>query len=190
MNKKKFLIISAAPHQTSFTHTIVDTICEQLKDTGNSYEHIDLYNHEQQSFLTLNEDNDHIALQKKENWHNKILNAEILVFVYPIWRWMPPAILKNWLDQNLSSWFAFKHTKQWHKKLLTNKKAKIIATCDAQAFIYRLPFIGMKSFWKYFILWYCGIQLTNFKLIWNTRNVKKSTKKIEATLYKIKKMFK
>lgn len=128
--KNKYLIISAAPHSSSFTHKITKAIEEQLDEKKENYEHIDLYTREKQDFLDLEEGRESEKEKKKRDiWHKKILEAETLVFVYPIWRGNPPAILKNWLDQNFSSGFAFKYTKSGPQKLLKGKKAKVIATC-------------------------------------------------------------
>jgi putative NADPH-quinone reductase len=107
--------------------------------------------------------------EKIKEIQEKITNCSEMAFFFPVWWRCAPAILKNFFDANFASWFAFKYGKWWKvTKLLTGKTAKVFATCDAPWFIYSIPFItgiNLKAFFKKSIFWFCGIKLTEFKLI-------------------------
>jgi putative NADPH-quinone reductase len=62
----------------------------------------------------------------------KILWAEHLVWIYPIWWGSMPAILKGFIDRLFLLGFAFKKKENsvWWDKLLTGKSARIITTLD------------------------------------------------------------
>lgn len=56
------------------------------------------------------------------------MNADELVFVFPIWWGDAPAILKNFIDCNFHSGFAFRYENGRPIGLLKGKSARIIAT--------------------------------------------------------------
>jgi putative NADPH-quinone reductase len=58
----------------------------------------------------------------------KILAANELVFIFPIWWGDAPAILKNFIDCNFHSGFAFRYENGKSVGLLKGKSARIIAT--------------------------------------------------------------
>jgi NAD(P)H dehydrogenase (quinone) len=91
---------------------------------------------------------------------NKILWADHLVWVHPVWWGGLPAILKGFVDRVFLPGHAFKYRDNslWWDKLLTGKTARIITTMDQPAWYYRLAF-GRPSInqLKKSILEYCGI---------------------------------
>jgi putative NADPH-quinone reductase/1,4-dihydroxy-2-naphthoate octaprenyltransferase len=86
--------------------------------------------------------------------------AEHLVFVYPTWWGLFPALLKGFLDRVLTPGFAFHHVTdgQWDK-LLSGRTADLITTMDTPPliyrFIYRAP--GQQALARA-TLGYCGIR--------------------------------
>ena len=169
----KTLIIKSAPHHKSFTHKISDICEKKAKEKWNSVETINLYDEKySQKFLKFENIKDMPKDIIKELIQKKIIEADEYIFIFPVWWWWVPAIMKNFFDTNLSSWFAFKYWKNWMEKLLTNKTAKVFCTCDAPWFIYKIPFISwimMNLYFKVWILGYCGIKLEKFKLFWKMR---------------------
>jgi|HigsolmetaAR203D_1030402.scaffolds.fasta_scaffold21370_2 Putative NADPH-quinone reductase (modulator of drug activity B) len=86
--------------------------------------------------------------------------ADHLVFVYPIWWGVMPAVLKGFFDRVFLPGFAFKYRENsplWDK-LLKGKTARLIVTMDTPTWynrwIYRRP--GIKVM-KRHILRFCGI---------------------------------
>ena len=88
-----------------------------------------------------------------------ILWADHLVFVYPVWWGMMPALLKGFLDRVLVPGFAFYEVAENnYKKLLTGKTAQLILAMDTPTWIYKL-FIHAPSThaMKIATLQFCGI---------------------------------
>jgi NAD(P)H dehydrogenase (quinone) len=165
MNK---LIIKASPSSTSFTHKIAESYAKWVKEVWDKAEVIDLYDKTLvQSFLSfedkkiLNDDINRKKMQEKITW------ADELVFIFPIWWWGLPGILKNFFDTNLEAWFAFQYQKDGMQKLLDGKTAKVFCTCDAPGFLYKYSFltgINLRKYMKSMIFWFCGIKLTHFQI--------------------------
>ena len=68
-----------------------------------------------------------------------ILEAEHLVFVFPNWWGMMPALLKGFIDRTFLPGFAFKYREKspLPEKLLKNKTARIIITMDSPSWYYK-----------------------------------------------------
>lgn len=90
----------------------------------------------------------------------KILWADHLVFVYPVWWGSTPALLKGFIDRVFLPGFAFrkKENSLWWDKLLTGKSARIICTLDQPNWYYWLVY-GSPSHrtMKRATLQYCGV---------------------------------
>jgi NAD(P)H dehydrogenase (quinone) len=65
----------------------------------------------------------------------KVSEADVLVFIFPIWWSAPPAILKGWVDRVFFLKFAYDFTDQGPVGLLKGKKALLLTTSGGdQAF--------------------------------------------------------
>ncbi|MEI7919432.1 MAG: NAD(P)H-dependent oxidoreductase [bacterium] len=62
-----------------------------------------------QDFLTYEDKKEQPKDATTKKMQEKIMWADELVFVFPIWRGDAPAIMKNFLDCNFSAGFAFKY---------------------------------------------------------------------------------
>ncbi|MEI7477555.1 MAG: NAD(P)H-dependent oxidoreductase [bacterium] len=103
------LIIRAHPKaDTGYNYALLQAILEENKKHGHTYDVLDLYKDVPQGFLHF--DRQEIPHQKEIQ--ELIKKADELVFLFPI-RWLDgPAILKNFLDCNLSVGFAYEQTKE------------------------------------------------------------------------------
>lgn len=178
----KTLIILAHPSSKSFNKSIAERYKKNVETNWNEAELINLYDEEyKQDFLSF-ENITEIKEDKVRNlFHKKMTEADEYVFIFPVWWGTIPAILKNFFDNNLSSWFAFKYGK-WGKvtKLLEWKTAKIYCTCDAPAFIYKIPFIvwiSIKNYLSRAILGFCGIKVVDFNLYSGLRKMTENERK-------------
>jgi putative NADPH-quinone reductase len=89
----------------------------------------------------------------------KIRWADHLVFVYPLWEYMIPALLKGFLERTLTRGFAWLGRDSKEKgKLLAGKSARLIQTSGMPAFIYRFCYRahGMNALRD--LLGFCGIK--------------------------------
>ncbi len=97
------LIIFAHPWEGSFNNAILEHIETRLKEQEKSYQVIDLYKDgfnpslEEKDLSTFAEGiyQDPLA----EKYSKALLSAEEVIFIYPIWWYGPPAILKGFFDK-------------------------------------------------------------------------------------------
>lgn len=181
----KKLVITANPSSKWFTHTIANHYKELSEKSWDNVEILDLYKTDlKQWFLTYenksDQQNNTITLAIQE----KIASSDEITFIFPIWWADAPAIVKNFIDCNFTSWFAFKVIDWKPTWLLKWKTAKIFATSWAPSFFYRFFPINLKSLWGMLRLWYCWMKLTNIIILWNIE--KKTEEERIKLLEKIK----
>lgn len=134
------LIVYAHPNPRSFNRAILDVVDATLQDCGHATRVHDLYAMNYRAILD-GEDlirnwrgdlpADTRSEQDAVRWANK------LVFVYPIWWFGPPAILKGWIDRVLSRAFAFDFGPDGMIGLLKHEKALILNTLGGDEATYR-----------------------------------------------------
>ncbi len=118
-----------------------------------------------------------------------ILEANHLVFVFPIWWETMPALLKGFIDRTFLPGFAFKYRENspFPEKLLKNKSARIIATLDSPPWYYKWfrNASGLNSL-KRGTLEFCGINPVKSTLIGPVRKAPKE--KIEKFFNTVKEL--
>lgn len=107
-------IIYAHPSTKSFTQKIKSTVIQLLQQRGHSWTISDLY---AENFQTDMSEEEYLreAFYKKEisppkdvlQEQQKILNAQSLIFIYPIFWTEAPAKLKGWFDRVWTYGFAY-----------------------------------------------------------------------------------
>ena len=127
----KTLIVYTHPNPKSFNHRILCLVEETLTKKGHEVKVRDLY---AEPFNPVLGATDFVSFsqgivppdiaqeQKLLSW------AENLVFIYPIWWYERPAMLKGWIDWVLSHGFAYSYGPEGSKGLLKHKKALVIQT--------------------------------------------------------------
>ncbi len=166
----KVLIITAHPAKYGFTHKIATTYKKEKEDRGDEVFIMDLYKKKYaQPFLDFEnpkEFNGSPATRK--NIQEKILWADELVFVFPIWWVGPPAIMKNFFDQNFTAGFAYKYTDcGLRKELLEGRTARMFSTADGPRLVYLCYQYLMRVRWGKGVFGYCGIELTSLDIFSN-----------------------
>lgn len=123
------LIITAHPSSKWFTHKIADRYSYLAKQNWDNVDIIDLYSDEyKQDFLSFEDQSNINPDEKTEKIQSMISNADDIVFVFPVWWWDAPAILKNFFDVNFYAWFAFEYKDWMPVWLLTWKTSKLYVT--------------------------------------------------------------
>ena len=127
----KVLIVYAHPNPNSFNHAILEIVVETLRNNGHEPRIKDLYAENFNPLL----DRDMLASMNQGVLPNDILHeqqdlrwAEGLIFIYPLWWFDRPAILKGWFDRVFTNGFAFKYTPEGLEGLLHHKKALVLVT--------------------------------------------------------------
>ena len=129
----KALVVYAHPNPASYNHAVKEKLQDVLRSSGYEVSIRDLY---AQKFDPVLTGEDFKALQegkpKKDVQAEQSLikEAELLAFVFPVWWFSMPAILKGYIDRVFSYGFAYTFdaaTKQL-KGLLQGKKVIILNT--------------------------------------------------------------
>ncbi|GAA4850735.1 NAD(P)H-dependent oxidoreductase [Algivirga pacifica] len=150
----KTTIVFAHPWHGSFNKAILDTITNKLEANSKEYQVID-----------LNKDNFDPVLREKDlalyakgqttdelviKYQEMLKNTEELIFVFPIWWYDIPAILKGFIDKVMLKDFSYVETKTGLKGLLTHiKKTKVITTSEVPTWY--LTLLGGNTIKKTFI---------------------------------------
>lgn len=107
----KALIVYAHPKQDSFNHAVLETVLQELDQTGVEHRVIDLYAEGFQPCLTgedWDEYEDTSCNTTRIAPHVESVQwCDTLLFIYPTWWFGHPAILKGWLDRVLVPGVAF-----------------------------------------------------------------------------------
>ncbi len=124
-----YCIIYAHPNPLSFSHAIKQRAIDIIESRGDKCELIDLY---EDNFNPVLKAEDFIALQNGEalpevkKYQRQVANADHLIFIYPIWWYGQPAILKGWIDRVFSWGFAYRDDESGFTPLLTKKMATLL----------------------------------------------------------------
>lgn len=158
----EILIIYAHPNRNSLNHAILESVIKGLKETGRNFEVIDLYAEKFNPVLVFDEVHKRRDLWKDpytEKYRKQMEQANTLIFIYPIWWYGLPAILKGFIDRVFSSGFAFQYEGMIPKGLLRKKSAWVIYTIDSPNFYIR--WFRKNAEWTVMrdaILKFCGIK--------------------------------
>lgn len=132
---KKAVIVFAHPNHCSLNGTIYNKIKDKLNQKEISITTIDLYNEQFNPVLSkqelLNYDQQSTDLQVK-GYVNCLVEANFLIFIYPIWWYRGPAIFEGFLDRIFTKETAFSYKNGYHQPLFTNIESALILTTSAQ----------------------------------------------------------
>ncbi len=186
----KVLLVFTHPNTNSFNHALLENIHAGLKEADHDVIIKDLYQENFDPILSgdelseLHKGNIPERIAKEQS---QLLWADSLVFIYPLWWFDRPAILKGWFDVVLTNGLAFEYSSEGVKGLLKHKKAKVIITAggskqyfvdnDALQLIHRPVTDGTLSF--------CGINDVSHQIYYDIANLSDIERK--AILNDIKK---
>lgn len=131
----KTTIILAHPWHGSFNKAIMDTTIKKLKQKKKDYQIIDL---NKDGFNPVLEEAD-LALFSKgqtsdeqvKKYQSMIKDTDELIFIFPVWWFDVPAILKGFIDKVMLKNFAYTEGSTGLKGLLTHiKKTTVISTSE------------------------------------------------------------
>ncbi|MGH1343570.1 MAG: NAD(P)H-dependent oxidoreductase [Nannocystales bacterium] len=125
----RHLIIYAHPSADSFNHALLERSRAVLSSSG-SCDVIDLY---AQGFDPLLDADEHHSADAPKDvlaHQRRIEKADHLVFIYPIWWYDRPAILKGWCDRVLRYGFAYEFDAESGTPIgrLRGKSASVVVT--------------------------------------------------------------
>ncbi len=170
------LIVFTHPNPASFNHALLERVSAGLKEAGHSIKIKDLY---QENFDPILSASDLDQLHKGEipskiaKEQEQLLWADSLIFIYPLWWFGRPAMLKGWFDLVLTNGLAFEYSSDGVKGLLKHKRALVLITAggsrkyfedtDALQLIHRPTTDGTLSF--------CGIKDVSHEIYYDIANI-------------------
>jgi len=132
----KTTIILAHPWHGSFNKAIMDTTIEQLEKKKKEYQVIDL---NKDGFNPVLSEADLQLFSKGSSsdlmvtqYQHMLNESDEIVFIFPIWWYDTPAILKGFIDKVMLKDYAYTSSSAGLKGLLTHvKKTTVITTSEA-----------------------------------------------------------
>lgn len=180
------LIVYAHPGTGGFCCFTLKTLVKKLSDAGIEFEVLDLY---AMGYDPVLADNEHYTRGNRDvdeinlSFQKKIMAAQSMFFIYPVWWNTMPAILKGFFDRVLTPGFAYRFGSMGiPKRLLSGKRAIVFQTLGSPTWLYSY-FIGGKrceSIIKKDILGFTGINAR----VYQTYNAKELDEKRKAEIEK------
>lgn len=137
----KVLVVFAHPRRKSFTGALLDSFLAGLDETGHEALVVDLY---REGFDVLLKPADYAQYEENTPMPDDVLHeqarieaADALAFVFPVWWWSFPAILKGWIDRVWSWGWAYGPGEHGSKGLLRHRKAVLLASAGGDEALYR-----------------------------------------------------
>ena len=159
----KTLIITAHPSSKGFTHRIADTYKKEIEKKGAEVEILDLYRPEnRQDFLMFENVREMPADPSVGRMQEKISASDELVFIFPLWWYGEPAILKNFWDKNFTARYAYRYIDGKPIGLLKGRTARIFFTSDGPWYYQWLLLQPVRTIWWLTRLRLCGIKMKSF----------------------------
>lgn len=130
-------IIYVHPWEGSLNHAILDKTKEILTNRGEKFQVIDLHEDEFDPTFHASElkffSKGETPNKQVINYQEMLKNSEELIFIFPIWWFSVPAVLKGFLDKVLLKNFAYTEDKRGIMTgLLTQiKSVKVITTAQS-----------------------------------------------------------
>lgn len=182
------LIIYAHPDTGGHCAHILKCVKEKLNKQGKDFEVLDLYNEKYSPLLDASEHytrgKSKVSKRNKEI-QEKISKTNNLIFIFPVWWFGIPAVLKGFLDRVMTPGFAFNFWQGIPFGLLKGKKAIIFFTTGAPTIYYKMTCdLPKKNIVN--TLRYCGISSNVYRFGKCLRFTEKDKLKIERKIRKIK----
>ncbi|MCF6183172.1 MAG: NAD(P)H-dependent oxidoreductase [Bacteroidales bacterium] len=160
---KNILIINGHPRKESFNGIIAETYKYAAEKSTAVVKIINVSDLKFDAFQT--QFKDYNASEDILTARKLIKEAEHIVWVYPIWWYSMPALLKAFIEQTFISGFAFEYLKskkvlKWNK-FLTGKTTSIISTMDAPPMYYNLFIKNPGGKFLKASMDFCGIKFKN-----------------------------
>jgi len=177
---KKIVVIVGHPNKDSFSGAIAESYKKGALEAKNKVDILYLGEMKFDPILRMGYKKEMKMEKDLVEASKKIVEADHLVFVYPVWWGGVPAILKAFIERVFLPGVAFKYQKgnPLPEKLFKGKTARILVNMDAPVFWHKaaLGAAGEKML-KRGVLDYCGIKTLGINYFGETR--KSNTEKRE-----------
>ncbi|HLC15862.1 MAG TPA: NAD(P)H-dependent oxidoreductase [Thermodesulfovibrionia bacterium] len=121
----KVLIVFCHPSKTSFNYNLFESIYKSLAENGHEIETSDLYSMGFDPALSSEEIYDNKSPQMIKEEQRKVQDSEVIFIIFPVWWWLPPAMLKGWLERVFIKDFAFSYSREEYRNIGTLEAEKL-----------------------------------------------------------------
>lgn len=156
---KKIFIITSNPKEHSLKDEYIQTYIDEAKKLGHEVRSVNLYDLNI-DYLRINENGSPEQLSEElKHAQDNIVWADQVVFVYSLWCFNIPAILKSFIERVFQADIIWKFGKMGPEPIMKNKTAVIIQS-------YSMPYFSMKllgdisfKYWKVLLDKWCGFKI-------------------------------
>lgn len=165
------LTVFAHPVRESYTGAVLDAFLEGLGGSGHESEVADLYTEgfdpifkadDYAQFTTGPSDMPPDVLREQR----RLEQADAIAFVFPVWWWSFPAMLKGWIDRVWCNGWAYDFTIEQSVGRLSLNKAVLLCPGGSSADVYRRYGYheAMRRCIDVGVLGYCGIDTVDMHI--------------------------
>lgn len=167
----KVLTVLTHPRTNSLTFEVSKKFVEGLKDAGHETEVLDLYRSGFNPVLWDADEPDWKVVNQNyspevEIEIERMKKYEALAFIFPLWWWSMPAMLKGYIDRVWNYGFAYGPNKLHHQHVLWLS----LAGAPIERFEKRQYDKMMDHYFNVGLADYCGIPNSKFELFYETIN--------------------
>jgi len=117
------LVVVSHPRQDSLTFQVADRFVQGLAEAGHSYEILDLHGIGFDPILREMDEPDYnqenqVFSPEVETEMERLKKHDAVAFVFPLWWWHLPAMLKGYVDRVMNNGFAYGANKLPHQQIL------------------------------------------------------------------------
>ncbi|UOQ94793.1 NAD(P)H oxidoreductase [Halobacillus shinanisalinarum] len=165
------LTVVTHPRENSLTFKVSEHFIQGLKDAGHETEILDLYRSSFSPVLWEEDEPEWSADYQQyssevEMEMERMKRHDALAFVFPLWWWSMPAMLKGYIDRVWNWGFAYGPKKLDHQKVLWLS----LAGAPVERFEKRQYDKMMMRYFNVGLADYCGIPNSQFELFYETIN--------------------
>jgi NAD(P)H dehydrogenase (quinone) len=134
------LAVFAHPRRDSYSGAILDNFCDGVRSQGHVVEVADLY---REGFDPRLRPEDYAQFEGRTMPADvlaeqaRVERADGLAFVFPVWWWSFPAMLKGWIDRVWSSGWAYSFSPGRSRGLLPDRPTILLCVAGSRASTYR-----------------------------------------------------
>ncbi|WP_026701923.1 NAD(P)H oxidoreductase [Salibacterium aidingense] len=165
----KVLTVIAHPRRDSLTFAAANCFIEGLREAGHETEVLDLYRTNFNPMLWEADEPDWLAASQQYSpeveWEmERMTRQDGLAFVFPLWWWSMPAVMKGYIDRVWNYGFAYGSGKLTHQHVLW----LTLAGAPVERFEKRGYDKMIDHYFNGGLADYCGISSSNVKMLYET----------------------
>lgn len=169
----KVLTVITHPREDSLTFKVAETFIQGLQDAGHQVEALDLYRAKFDPLLWEKDEPNWNATQQNYSSEveieiNRMEQNDGLAFVFPIWWWSMPAMMKGYIDRVWNYGYAYGPKKLKHEQVLWLG----LVGASEQGLEKRKYDEMIERYFNLAIADFCGITNSKLELIYETNKQK------------------